>query len=263
MDWIGYADDLVLVFEDTDNLQKGLGTLNETFKRYHLTINVTKTKTMIFNYHYINDDGTTYPQAISTINNTTVENVTKFRYLGDGIKYDEPSNKDAEINLRKQIAENKSELSKKIPQSKYMNESENSEFHRPSVRSRLTYSCQTWNLTKRQVDRIDSTYTLMLRKMVNGGRRRKKETEWSFELSNDDLHRICGTEDVSNFTAQQQKQYLAHLVRQSNDTMTKRLLFNSNNACKPGRQSTLESRILCDEFISADEFCTRAVNREI
>ena len=42
LDWIGYADDLVLVFEDTDNLQKGLNTLNETFKRYHLTINVLR-----------------------------------------------------------------------------------------------------------------------------------------------------------------------------------------------------------------------------
>ena len=60
MDWIGYADDLVLVFVDTDNLQNGLDTLNETFERYHLTINVTKTKTktMFFNYHYINDDRT-------------------------------------------------------------------------------------------------------------------------------------------------------------------------------------------------------------
>ena len=131
------------------------------------------------------------------------------------------------------------------------------------VRSRLAYSCQTWNLTKRQMDRIDSTYTSMLRKMVKGGYRRKKETEWSFELSDDDLHRICGTEDISNFATRQQKKYQAHLVRQSNDTITKRLLFNSNNACKPGRQSTLESRVLCDEFVSADEFYRRAINREI
>ena len=107
-------------------------------------------------------------------------------------------------------------------------------------RSRLAYSCQTWNLTKRQMDRIDSTYTSMLRKMVKGGYRRKKETGWSFKLSNDDLRRICEREDVSNFTARQQQKYLAHLVRQSNDTMTKRLPFNSNNECKPGRQSTLE-----------------------
>ena len=218
---------------------------------------------MIFNYHYINDDRTTYPQTISTINNTAVENLTKFRYLGDEIKYDEPSSKDAEIDLRKQIAENKFyELSKK-----FLNQNirirTRVRILNSTVRSRLTYSCQTWNLTKRQMDRIDSTYTSMLQKMVKGGYQRKKETEWRFELSNDDLNRICGTKDISNFTAQHQKKYRVHLVRQSNDIMTKRLLFNSNNACKPGRQSTLESRVLCDEFISADEFHRRAINREI
>ena len=101
------------------------------------------------------------------------------------------------------------------------------------------------------------------RKMVKGGYRRKKETERDFELSNDDLHRICGTEDVNNSTARQQKKYLAHLVRQSNNTMTKRLLFNSNNVFRPGRQPTVESRVLCDEFISADEFYRRAINREM
>ena len=32
VDWIGYADDLVLAFEDADNLQKGLDTSNELSK---------------------------------------------------------------------------------------------------------------------------------------------------------------------------------------------------------------------------------------
>ena len=49
MDWVGYAYDLELVFEDAVELQRGLDCLNETFKRYHLSINVKKTKTMILN----------------------------------------------------------------------------------------------------------------------------------------------------------------------------------------------------------------------
>ena len=40
VDWIGYADDLVLVFNDADNLQRGLNLLNETFERYKLNINI-------------------------------------------------------------------------------------------------------------------------------------------------------------------------------------------------------------------------------
>ena len=107
---------------------------------------------MIFKYHYINDDRTIYPQTISTIDNTAVENLTKFRYLGDEIKYDELSSGDAEIDLRKQIAENKFyELSKKFLNQKIRIRTR-VKILNSIVRSRRTYSCQTWNLTKRQMD---------------------------------------------------------------------------------------------------------------
>ena len=42
--WVGYADDIVLVFEDNHNMQEGLIMLNKTFKRFGLKINVSKTK---------------------------------------------------------------------------------------------------------------------------------------------------------------------------------------------------------------------------
>ena len=35
IDWIGYADDLELYFEDVANLQKGITLLNDTFNPYH------------------------------------------------------------------------------------------------------------------------------------------------------------------------------------------------------------------------------------
>ena len=37
------------------------------------------------------------------------------------------------------------------------------------VRSRLTYLCQSWTLTKRQTERLQSTFTSVLRHMVKGG----------------------------------------------------------------------------------------------
>ena len=52
-DWIGYADDVFLTFEDNANLNKALQLLNEVFKRFGLAMNVGKTKTMIFNFRKI------------------------------------------------------------------------------------------------------------------------------------------------------------------------------------------------------------------
>ena len=101
----------------------------------------------------------------------------------------------------------------------------------------------------------------MLRKMIKGGYRRKPGTEWSFVLSNKDIHDLCGTEEISDFTARQQRKYLAHLVRQPNAMITKILLFNNDHAHKPGRQSTLENRVLQNEKCTADDFYRKARNR--
>ena len=263
MDWVGYADDLELVFEDTFHLQKGLDTLEEIFKRYNLTINASKTKTMIFNYQYVNNNVLDYPETIAKLNNTPVGNVTKFRYLGDEIKYDEPTTGDAEIELRINAAESKFyELSKKfLNHGIYLKT--RVRILNSIVRSRLTYSCQTWNLNTRQIARINSCYTSMLRKMVRGGYKRKTGTEWHFELSNNDIHTICGTKDVNEFTESQQKTYLAHLSRQSNTSLTKQLLFNTNDASKRGPTSTLETTVLKNTNYSRDEFYRKALKREV
>ena len=61
---------------------------------------------MILNHQYLNTDSSIYPKSIASLNNIPIENVTNFRYLGDEIKYDEPSTGDAEINLRIDVAEN-------------------------------------------------------------------------------------------------------------------------------------------------------------
>ena len=261
-DWAGYADDLTLIFDDADSLQKGLDTLDEIFNQYHLSINIKKTKTMILNHKILAGDNTPYPKSICNLNGFAIENVTTFRYLGDEIKHDEPSTGDAEIELRIDAAESKFyELSKKLLNYKILIKTRililNS-----MVRSRLTYSCQTWNLTSRQTDRINSVYTSMLRKMVKGGYRRKNNTEWNFLLNNSDLHRICGTEKISDYTARQQKKYLAHLARQPNTTFTKKLLFNDNKAHKPGRQGNLENSVLTNEQCTANAFYKKALNRE-
>ena len=50
LDRIGYGDDLALIFPDCENLKRGTNLIKETIKRYHLAVNLDKTKTII-NYH--------------------------------------------------------------------------------------------------------------------------------------------------------------------------------------------------------------------
>ena len=166
-----------------------------------------------------------YPTSISRLNGKDVENVRTFLYLGCNIKFDEAGVGDSEIEFRIECAERKFyELGKKFMNHKIAIRTRVKIFN-SLVRSRLTYACQVWSLTRRQLQRITSAYMSMLRKMVKGGYRRKKDA-WSFILPNEDLLRICKTECIEAFISAQQRRYLAHVIREENDRISKKLLFN-------------------------------------
>ena len=129
------------------------------------------------------------------------------------------------------------------------------------VRSRLTYSCQSWNVTKTQLNRISSAYCSFLRKMIKGGYRRKADT-WNFVLSNDDLLRIGNTENVVQFIGRQQRNYAAHIIWKDNTSISKRLMFNDDQRKKPGRFNSLLSSAIENARCSPDEFLKNAINRK-
>ena len=49
--WSGYADDLVLFLLDCTSLQRAVILLDQIFRKYGLTINATKTETMVINWN--------------------------------------------------------------------------------------------------------------------------------------------------------------------------------------------------------------------
>ena len=76
-----------------NRVKKGLKLL-ETFRLFHLQINASKTKTMILNFKCFMDQlciEQPYPESIVKLNNQVIENVEVFRYLGDDIRFDQPS----------------------------------------------------------------------------------------------------------------------------------------------------------------------------
>ena len=133
------------------------------------------------------------------------------------------------------------------------------------VRGRLTHACQTWNINQEQMNRVNSTYVNMLRKMIRDGYKRRMETEndFSYVYSNKDVLRICKTESIAEFIQKQQIKYLAHIARFPNNTIIKRLLFADVKNTKRGRPIlTLEDRVL--EYVrQVDESYKKALKREL
>ena len=256
--WVGYADDLVLMFENAQNLDAALNLLNDTFGAYGLTINTTKTKTMVLNFLGAEDD---YPTIVASLNNGSIDNVKIFKYLGCNLKFDEATTGDSELELRIDAAQAKFyELGKKIFNYRIQLLTRITIFN-ALVRSRLTFSCQTWTATNEQINRINAVYMSMIRSMVRGGHRRRSGT-FHYVLTNKELLRICKTEDIHHqFVARQQRNFVAHIIRSSNERLLKRLLFNSNDARQPGRRTTLYKTVLTNERTNEDDFHRNALAR--
>ena len=199
VDWNGYADDLILAFDDERSLTQGISLLNDTFKKYRLNINAAKTKTMILNQKYEERE---YPNTICSLEGEAIENVVKYRYLGSEIKNDEPNTGQTELELRTDVAECKYYSLSRNLFNMSVNIKTRTKILNSLVRSRLLYSCQTWCCTKAQMSRINSTYLSFLRKMIKGGYRRKEDS-WAYVFTNNDLLQMAGTEDIVSFVGRQ------------------------------------------------------------
>ena len=128
----------------------------------------------------------------------------------------------------------------------------------------MTYGCQCWSVTKKNLDKLDRSYHLMLRKMVWGGFRRidQQNNDFCYKISTQQLHQICQTEDISTYIRNQQVNFLAHIARQSNDCTTKRMTFEKNPNTRRGRKlNTLVTNGLDFLELDLNQFCQMALDR--
>ena len=74
-----------------------------------------------------------------------------------------------------------------------------------------------------------TVYVSMIRKMVRGGYKRKKD-EWGYKLTDQNLLDLAKTETISAFVERQRKRYLPHVIRQPNTSIIKRAIFNADRS---------------------------------
>ena len=130
------------------------------------------------------------------------------------------------------------------------------------VRSRIVYACQTWNVTQAQLQRLNAMYMSCIRKMTKGGYKRKTDS-WSFVHTNNDLLRMSKTIALETFVHNQQRKYVAHIVRKDNRSIVKRLMFNNNRSVKPGPQPTLLSSVIKNERCKPKELFQISIEQRI
>merc|ERR1719220_2793702 len=87
--------------------------------------------------------------------------------------------------------------------------------------------------------------------------------EFKLLYTNADVLQICKTQELTDFVAQQQSKYLAHLCRQPHQTLTKQLLFNDDKYSKRGnRCETLEEQVMRKFCTTPEQFYKLALERK-
>lgn len=218
----------------------------------------------------LNFKGDEYPKNIVRINDNLIENVKDFTYLGAVITYSEPSTSNKEIERRIGLAHSKFAEMKKLLCNYHLKLSIRMKFYNTFIRSRLCYCCETWTLTQRQYERVDTVHTQFLRRMIRGGMARmssRKEIEeaskrskeagdnsteeinWAWKLNNKKILTVSKAEKLSDFINKRNVNWVAHVVRSSNETLTKRLMFVDEKFTKVGyhHKTVLENVIKWQE----------------
>ena len=241
-----YADDIAILCKDIDELATILNIYDQTFTRFGLKISYGKTETMAFNV----PEDIKSKKSLFSIGNVPIKNVRTFKYLGHMITNndDDPSHY---LSFRISSAYQKWNELKHVFTDKRIYMSTRVKLLEACVRSRLLYSCQSWDLHASEIRKLESIWHGFLRRMVKNGFKHKnvppeylkakKEAkksgldvpepeglDWAYVLDNENLRNITKTTNISSFCKIQHLKYIAHITRLDNASLQKQLLFKTD-----------------------------------
>ena len=241
-----YADDIVLMCNNVDELAEIVNIYDQNFARFGLKIATSKTETMAFN---VPEEVKAQPSLIS-VGGVALKNVCTFKYLGHMItnNNEDPSHY---LNFRISSAFKKWNELKHVLTDRTILMSTRTKILETCVRSRLLYSVQAWQPSATEQNKIESLWHGFLSKMVTNGFKRKNvskeylnarkkakskktkqdipvpdDVDWAFLFSNKQLELITKTSNITNFCKTQHLKYLAHVTRLGNDSYQKQILFS-------------------------------------
>ena len=163
-----YADDIAILCKNIDELAAILNIYDQTFTRFGLKISYGKTETIAFNV----PEDIKSKKSLFSISNVPIKNVRTFKYLGHMItnNEDDPSHY---LSFRISSAYQKWNELKHVFTDKRIYMSTRVKLLEACVRSRLLYSCQSWDLYASEIRKLESIWHGFLRRMVKHGFKRK------------------------------------------------------------------------------------------
>lgn len=191
---LDYADDIVLLASNFENLKVKTSKLEENAKRIGLQINESKTKLIKINNN---------KNEKIFINGKEIEEVQHFTYLGANISTEGGTNKDIDIRIKK--AQLTYKTLNKIWRSSNIQTKLKLKIFTSTVRAVLLYGSSTWKLTKQQEHQLDTFQTKCLRKIL--------KIFWPNKISNEDLYKRTNCKPITAIVKKQRWTWVGHILR--------------------------------------------------
>ena len=193
-----YADDIVLIADSVEKLQKILDKVVSESESKGLTINCKKTKCLVVSKQK------TRPNCNITIKNESIEQVDKFEYLGSLIMSDAKC--DQEINRRIGMTEATFHKMKRLLCNSKLAMKTKLRLLECYVISSLTYSSECWTISENMKKRIEATELWFLRRML--------KIPWTSYTSNEEvLQRDGSKRKLLCNIRKRQFEFLGHVMR--------------------------------------------------
>lgn len=207
---VAYADDINIIGRSIRAVKGSYETLKEKAREMGLEINVSKTKGMAIRMRS--------PGQNWTIGDDNIEIVDEFTYLGSKL-----NNKNTfEQEIRHRITKGNRALYAlhKTLKSKIIDKKTKVTVYKTLIRPVVTYGCETWTLTRRLEEMLDTFERKVLRKIYGPVR---GEAGWRVR-HNHELKQLYGDRTLVDHIKIQRLRWAGHVERMSEDQVPKKIL---------------------------------------
>ena len=208
-----FADDIALLSHTQKDIQEKTSKVNQVASSVGLKIHPDKTKIMKIK---------TKSSAKTTVNETTLEEVEHFKYLGSYISAD--SDIEKEVSTRIGLAARAFSGLGNIWKLTTLGTKTKLKIYKSNVRSVLLYASETWRTNRKIESRLRGFEGRCLRRIL--------KLHWTQHVTNDEVSKRTGINSIVAEVKQRRWRWFGHVLRMNK----KRLPYTALRWTPPGKR---------------------------
>jgi hypothetical protein len=224
MGHIAYADDVNILGENIDTIQRNTKALLDASKEVGLEVNSEKTKYMLVSR--CQKAGQTHSTKIV---NRSFEDVAKFKYLGTTLT-DQNCMKE-EIKSRLNSGNACYHSVQSLLSSRLLSRNVKVKIYKTIILPVVLYGYATWSLTLREEHRLRVSENRVLRRIF-GPKRDEVTGEWR-KLHNEELHILYFSSNIIRQIKSRRMRWARHVARMGEDRNVYRVLIEKPEGKRP------------------------------